>query len=85
MPGGANSNHRALLRYPAVEQVNRAFRVVLISGIMGDLADGGTTLVDVAKEVHNGVAIFGIEVSGGSSARRIMGSPTRARATARHA
>src|SRR5258708_38627978 len=35
-----------------------------ISRVVGDHADGGAALMDVAEKVHYGVAIFGIAISG---------------------
>src|SRR5258708_29646009 len=42
-----------------------ALGVVGVSRVVGDHADGGTALMDVAEKIHDRVAIFGVEVSGG--------------------
>ena len=39
--------------------------MVGVSRVVGDHADGGTALMDVAEEIHDRVAIFGVEVPGG--------------------
>ena len=49
----------------AVEEMDGAFGVVGVARVVGDHADGGAALVNVLKEFHHGVAIFGVEVSGG--------------------
>ena len=49
----------------AVEEVDGAFGVVGVARVMSDHADGGAGGVDVVEKIHDGVAIFGVEVSGG--------------------
>ena len=49
----------------AVEEMDGAFGVVGVTRVMGDHADGGAAWVDVLEKFHYGVAIFGVEVSGG--------------------
>ena len=45
--------------------MNSALGVVDVARVVGDHADGGAALMDVAEEIHDRVAIFGVEVSGG--------------------
>ena len=45
--------------------MNSALGVVDVARVVGDHADGGAALMDVAEKVHDRIAIFGIEVSGG--------------------
>jgi hypothetical protein len=49
----------------AVEEMDGAFGVVGVARVVGDHADGGAGGVDVLEEIHDGIAIFGVEVSGG--------------------
>ena len=41
-----------------------ALGVVRVSRVVGDHADGGAALMDVAEEIHDRVPIFGVEISG---------------------
>lgn len=49
----------------AVEEMHGALGVIGIARVVRDHADSGTRLMDVLKQFHYGVAIFGIQVSGG--------------------
>src|SRR5277367_2845669 len=49
----------------AVEEVNAAIGEVGVALIVGDHADGGAVAMEVAKKLHDRLAIFGVQVTGG--------------------
>jgi len=65
MEGGFGLLADLLVDHAAVKQVNRAVGVAGESGVVGDHQDGGASLVERVEKVHDGVAVLGIQVSGG--------------------
>ena len=66
----------------AVEEMNGALGVMGVARVVGDHADGGAIAVQFLQKIHDGVAIFGVEIAGGLIGEKDEGSPTSARATA---
>src|SRR5215218_1604011 len=73
---------RLLLDDAAVEQVDGAVGVAGEARVVGDHADRGAVLVQLLQQLHDRFAVARVEVAVGSSASRIDGLPTTARATA---
>jgi hypothetical protein len=48
----------------AVEEVDGTLSMVGVARVVGDHTDGSAGLVNVLEKFHDGVAIFGVEVSG---------------------
>jgi hypothetical protein len=53
------------LHDPPVEQMNLAIGVSGKPRIVGHHADGGALAVQLAEQVHHGLPVFGIKVTGG--------------------
>ena len=62
---GSDAGFLSFFHDAAVEEVNGALGEVGIALVVSDHADGGAVAVQVAQQLHDRFAVFGVQVSGG--------------------
>src|SRR6266852_2019097 len=62
---GSDASFLGFFDDAAVEEVNGALGKFGVALVVGDHADGGAVAVQVAQQLHDRFAVFGVQVSGG--------------------